>query len=172
MTRMKHAAPWAMLASALVLVGCGSSDPDEDEPYDCATETRDDTFSIGMSHTGDGGFEVILDEASPAPPSRGDNTWQIRVLDDAGDPVSDLAVGVTPCMVDHGHGTPITPETTTGAAAGELAVSPINLWMPGLWRVSVVLFEGDAVALDCATGLPESQADVVDTIEFAFCIDG
>jgi hypothetical protein len=166
----------AVVLAALGLAGCNSGES-TDEEYDCATETRDDEFSAGMSRVGDAGYEIVLTEALPAPPSRGDNAWKVRVLDASGAPVSDLAIGVTPCMVDHGHGTPISAETTAAAEGGEFSASPVNLWMPGLWRVSVVLSdsvapEASGALLDCATGLPEGEAEVVDTIEFAFCIDG
>jgi hypothetical protein len=162
----------AGVLAALGLAGCDSGGSDVEQEYDCATETRDDEFAAGMSRAGAAGYEVVLNAASPAPPSRGDNAWNLAVVDDAGGPAGEVFVGVTPCMVDHGHGTPIVPETIPAAITGGFTVEPVNLWMPGLWRVSVVLFDGAPVALDCATGLPDSEAEVVDTIEFAFCIDG
>jgi len=149
----------ALLAmAALLCAGCpGDSEPDMvDAGYNCELEMRDDTYSMGMSRTGDGGYEVVIVEGTPAPPGKGDNTWQLRVLDPSGDPADDLTVTVTPFMPDHGHGTPIRAVVTPSDTAGEYSVAPINLWMPGLWRVTVALSDGSPL----------------DSIEFFFCING
>jgi hypothetical protein len=59
-------------------------------------------------------------------------------------------------MPDHGHGTPIEAITTPVGSGGEYAVTPLNLWMPGLWRVTVTLSDGSPV----------------DSVEYFFCING
>src|SRR5262245_51772512 len=135
------------VAAALLATGCPGDDEGElvDAGYNCEAETRDDIYSMGMSRSGDGGYQVVLVESDPAPPTKGDNSWQLRVLDPAGDPVDGMTVSVTPFMPDHQHGTPVRAVVTPSGANGEYAVTPINLWMPGLWKVTVALSDGSPV---------------------------
>ncbi len=68
-----------------------------------------------------------------------------------------MAVVATPLMPDHGHGTPINAEVTELTTPGEYEVTPVNLWMPGLWEITIEVTNG---------------ADVSDAVTFAFCIEG
>jgi hypothetical protein len=126
--------------------GSGGGDgPDADiVSYNCATETRADTFSVGLEKTGAAGlFDFKLMTADPAPPARGDNTWVIEVdsasAAGAGAPVAGLQSGMTvvPYMPDHMHGTPITVEITPASTTGQYTLTPVNLWMPGLWETTI-----------------------------------
>jgi hypothetical protein len=146
--------------AALPLAGCGSDGSDDgldpDGTYNCEIEDRDDTFIAGMAKQGAGGIEVTLVTATPTPPARGDNTWTVE-LKQNGTPVSGAAVEVIPFMPDHRHGTPVTPTVTATANPGEYQVTPVNLWMPGLWEITVK-----------ATPSGGTQ----DTVVFRFCITG
>jgi YtkA-like len=139
------------LAILLAAIGGCSGDGGGAEEIDCAEETRDDEFVAGMIKTGDAwSFELV--DAVPAPPDKGDNSWSLRVADgDAG--VEGLLLAVTPFMPDDDHGTPIEPEVSD-EGGGDYRVAPINLWMPGLWEVTV----------------EASRAGETDSAVFTFCI--
>jgi len=140
----------SILGSALA-VGCGGGMAADDvagdaytESYNCATETRADTFSVGLEKAGlTGALDFKLMTADPAPPARGDNTWVIQVNAMAnsvvGAPVTGLETGmtITPYMPDHQHGTPIDVVITPMPDAGQYQLSPVNLWMPGLWQTTI-----------------------------------
>jgi hypothetical protein len=152
----------AFTAAAGMLGGCsdhGSEHHADAAPVNCAIETRDDEYVAGLEKVGASGLAVVLVESTPAPPAKGDNTWRLRVLDSAGTPQGGLTVEVTPFMPDHGHGTPIDAEVIALAEPGEYQAGPINLWMPGLWEVTVAA-ENPA------------QAEVSDSVVFRFCIEG
>ena len=131
---------------------------DEDEfmpvPGGCALETRDDDYALGLAKAG-AWANMTFVEATPAPPDRGDNTWVVDVHDQAGNPVEDLAIVVDPFMPDHAHGTTIRCDVTPADVPGRYVLAPVNLFMPGLWEVTLGL-EG---------------ADGDDAIVFSFCID-
>jgi len=144
----------------LVVAGCGGDDDSlytDAGTYNCAAETRDEEFVAGMEKTGTNGVTFTLVSSTPAPPSRGDNVWVID-LDEAGTPTVDATMAVTPFMPDHRHGTPIIPVVTPDTGTpGRYDVEPVNLWMPGLWEITV-----DATP----------QGGVKDTVVFRFCITG
>lgn len=132
---------------------------DAGDAVNCATETRDDEFVVGLQKTGTAGaLDFQLMTASPAPPARGDNTWVVQVSQMVngvvGSPVSGASIIVTPFMPDHEHGTPIQAEVTPMATAGQYELSPINLWMPGLWE----------------TTLSVTSASGTDKVVYRFCI--
>ena len=108
-----------------------------DAAYDCTVETRADTFSAGMMKVGTGGqLTFKLMSSMPAPPARNNNTWQIDIVDGSNQPVTGAAVTVTPFMPDHNHGTQIKA-VVTEPTPGHYKADPVNLWMPGLWQVTI-----------------------------------
>jgi hypothetical protein len=120
--------------AAVTLASCGGDDGGEDEVVDCAMEDRADTFVVGLARTG--GLTFRLMSSTPAPPSRGNNTWDIEIIDGAGAPVTGAAVSVKPFMPDHQHGTGVRAKLTE-SGAGRYQATPVNLWMPGLWEITV-----------------------------------
>lgn len=124
----------------------------------CSTEDRDDDYLPGMSKVGESGHTVVLVSSDPGPPAKGDSSWIIQALDPKGAAVDDLDVDAFPFMPDHGHGTPVTAIATPEGSGGRYEVSPINLFMTGLWTVRLALVDPDAGELDRVT--------------FAFCVDG
>lgn len=103
-----------------------------------------DVYTAGMEKPGEQGrFRVQLVEAQPGPPDRGDNVWTLAVNDEAGMPVSDAVVELHPYMPQHGHGT--TPPDYTAAAQGDgtYVAGPFDLFMPGLWEVTVDITGSD-----------------------------
>jgi hypothetical protein len=152
---MHRIAAAAFLASASACAG--DDHHGDDEPVNCATETRDDDFVVGLEKGGrDGLLMFRLMSSTPAPPGRGDNTWEIDIVDAGGAPRAGATVVVTPFMPDHQHGTPIDAVVTESTTiVGRYTATPINLWMPGLWEVTI---ETTSVPLDRAT--------------YKFCIPG
>jgi len=148
------------LLGLIVLAACGGSEasaPDALNP--CLTETRADTFVVGLDKRGTSGtFDFTLMSGDPAPPARGDNTWILQVSTMVsgvvGAPLTGASMTVTPFMPDHGHGTPIKVNVTETATAGQYQLSPINLWMPGYWETTV----------------KASDSSSSDTAVFKFCI--
>jgi hypothetical protein len=148
----------------MVLVGLGAcgggmDGPADDEPVNCAAETRDDDFAVGLQKTGDGGtLGFTLMTAEPAPPQRGDNAWVIQINQMAagviGAPVDGADITVSPFMPDHGHPAAKTVIIEPTGNPGEYEMSPINLWMPGLWETTI-----DA-----------TSAGGDDVVVFRFCI--
>jgi hypothetical protein len=134
-----------------------ASDDDDDgveSPRGCATETRADSYALGMATQGER-VQVAFVDASPAPPERGDNTWRVAITQ-GGAPLSDLDVEVEPYMPDHMHGTSIAAHVTATDVPGEYVIDPVNMFMPGLWLVHLYL------------SLPAGSDD---TVEFDFCVD-
>ena len=144
----------------LSLAACsGGEMPGDDEPVNCATETRDDEFVVGLAKTGPGGaLEFKLMSANPAPPARDDNTWELQVSSvtggTVGAPVSGASLTVTPFMPDHQHGSGKSVVVEPMSEAGHYMLTPINLWMPGLWE----------------TTISAASASGNDSVVFRFCI--
>jgi hypothetical protein len=126
----------ALVGLSVAACGDGHNHGTADAGYDCSIEDRDDTFVAGLEKLGDNGTLTFrLASSTPAPPSRGDNTWMIDVLG-GGSPVTGATLTLTPFMPDHRHGTPITP-VVTEQLGGQYQATPVNLWMPGLWEVTI-----------------------------------
>ncbi len=158
--RMKTMRLSLILLASLTACGGGMGGGDDDEePVNCALETRDDDFGIGLEKNGEAGLLTFtLMNATPAPPVRGDNAWVIQVNQLAsgvqGPTVDGADMIVTPFMPDHGHpaGKTVTIEPT--GTAGQYELTPVNLWMPGLWE----------------TTLDVSSPAGDDVVVFRFCI--
>jgi hypothetical protein len=102
----------------------------------CAVETRDDDFAIGLSKSGSL-VRATFVSASPAPPIKGDNTWVLDITDLNGGPLADSTITALPMMPDHGHGTPIDAVVVALPDAGRYEITPVNLFMTGLWQITI-----------------------------------
>jgi hypothetical protein len=124
----------------------------------CQSDPRVDTYVANLAKRSSGGtFTGTLVASDPAPPAIGTNTWTLRIDDANGQPLANATVDVKPFMPDHGHGTSIRPVVTAGPAPGTYQVTPLYLFMPGVWRVTVSVQVGTAPA---------------DTVDFFFCVAG
>ncbi|HVV86196.1 MAG TPA: FixH family protein [Kofleriaceae bacterium] len=146
--------------AAVLFAGACSSPSDDDSSgatYNCEADTRDEQFLAGMQKEGPGGVQVTLAAAMPAPPGRDDNTWDVD-LAMAGAPLTGAAVKVTPYMPDHRHGTSVQVVVTPDPdVPGRYELSPINLWMPGLWEITIDVTPAGGTR---------------DSVVFRFCITG
>lgn len=120
----------------------------------CAAETRADDFAVGISKSGTL-ITASFVSAEPAPPALDDNTWVMTFTNLDGTSLDSPTIVVTPTMPDHGHGTPIEAVVTATGNPDEYSITPVNLFMAGLWEV----------AFDVSVG--EDQ----DTVTFAFCVE-
>jgi hypothetical protein len=159
-------------ASLLVaaLSGCSAggaaiAPPDLGGTATCASDTRAETYVPGLSQAGkDHLYMVKLMSSDPGPPIKGNNAWVIAVSDAAsGAPVDGLSIKVTPFMPDHGHGTQIKA-AVTAMGGGQYGLDPVNLFMAGLWQVTIDLTAGDVADM--------ASAATVDQVVFSFCVEG
>lgn len=132
----------------------GDTHGSETEGGDCAAETRDDEFAVGLSKSGSLVTATFV-SSDPAPPIKGDNTWVLDFTDAQGMPLADLEIVVTPMMPDHGHGTPINAVVTATDTAGRYEVTPVNLFMAGLWEITFDI----------------TVAGQADSLMFGFCVE-
>lgn len=162
------------LACASLLGACSSHDETQGaspglaaggagEEVSCTGDARVDVFEEGLAKTGDNGFTVMLESGDPEPPARGNNGWSVTVLDADGQPLSDVQLVVTAKMPDHGHMSPTTPEATMTDADGKSSISKLDLFMAGVWFVDVSIM---------ATAGGAETAEPMDSVRFAFCVEG
>ncbi len=155
------------LVLALLLGSCGSDGHDHgaagsgaagaggSNVVGCATDTRGMTYAANMELASkEGRLKLVLVSSDPAPPTKGNNNWVLKVTDAAGAPVSGATLDVKPFMPDHGHGTSIVPTIT--AAGDAFKIDNVNLFMAGLWQVTITVSAGSSS----------------DFAVFAFCIPG
>jgi hypothetical protein len=126
----------------LALAACGTDDTMGDDTVDCSMVTGVDTFTVGLEKMGTAGLvDFKLMSVDPAPPARGDNTWivQINTMSSGvvGAPMEGATIKVTPFMPAHQHGTGVTTEITALADPGQYKLSPVNMWMQGVWEVTI-----------------------------------
>ncbi len=130
------------------LVPACADDGNGDDPVDCARETSDDEFVIGLSKSGENGlYTFTMTSFSPAPPARLLNEWQMSIMSTtapAAPLAADETLAMTPYMPQHGHGAGIDVEIAPMQTAGEFKFSTINLHMPGIWEVTVEVDPGEA----------------------------
>lgn len=133
-----------MLFGSLAACGGGTDvtvDADEDAPYNCAADTRGETYMIDLDHKGDSGIlDFKLHAAVPAPPARLENQWDIEISPmtgaSAGEGVAGGHLSVVPYMPDHGHISPEKP-VVTDMDKGMYHLDKVFLWMPGVWETTI-----------------------------------
>lgn len=140
----------ALTIAGIASAGCSSSDsnpgtsqhPASDE---CASDTRAEPFSAGMTFEGTNGMTIGLMDSDPAPPALGDNTWTLDLKDSSGAEVADATMTVKQTMVDHGHGGSKTIKVTS-LGGGSYKAAPVNFNMSGYWETefTVTTASGDS----------------------------
>lgn len=124
----------------------------------CADDPRAQPYAVGLEgKSADGALTITFLDADPAPPAKGNNTLTIALSDAAGQPITDAAIVTKGYMPDHGHATSVKPTATPKGAAGSYEVTPVTLFMPGIWEITFEVSKGGAA---------------VGAVKFSFCIDG
>jgi hypothetical protein len=119
-----------------------------------------DTYQANLVKPGsDGVLTFTLVESDNAPPSRGNNSWLLKITKKDQTPVTGEIVPEIR-MPHHAHPPSKAPDITYDSAKGLYKVTPVYLFMPGYWSAQFQAFEGSADA-----GTP------LDRGTFYFCID-
>ncbi len=143
---------------AIAAAACSSDDGgDDDTTFNCEADLRDEPFVADLARMGAGGVTFTIVSGDPVQLVRGTNTWTVDVAKD-GAPVLgvDASLKLTPFMPDHQHGTGVRAVwTPVDGVPGRYQVGPINLWMPGIWEVTIEA---------TPTGSPR------DSVLFKFCL--
>ncbi len=114
-------------------------------------------IAVGVTQQGEAGvFSFELVAANPAPPEQFDNAWTVAVTNGAGDPAPDVVLLVGTWMPDHGHSSPKAVNVTQ-TADGSFELDPVNLFMPGLWEITMTAEAADGTS---------------DETVFSFCLNG
>jgi hypothetical protein len=161
MTRMSR--DFFGIVLALVLVPSCEQDGQVDgdnstgDVVSCRDDPRALAYTPSLTKKGDNGsLRFVLDTAQPAPPARGTNMWFVRVLDTNGASLNDATIDdVQAFMPDHGHNAPAIP-IVTPQPDGTLSITPLKLFMPGLWQITI----------------QASTATANDLVTFSFCVEG
>lgn len=153
------------LALALVLalptLGCGDHQhPTDGGSSTCTADPRAMAYSANLTLTGKAGaLKTVLASSEPSPPYKGDNTWMVKLQDAVTNAALDGAtINAVPYMPDHNHFSPYKVVVTPmGGGSGLYQLKPVNLFMAGIWEVtlSVTTAEGKA-----------------DQTMFSICIEG
>jgi len=126
----------------------------------CAEDPRVDNY-VALDKPGElGVLSFRLSAVEPAPPAKGNNVFQLEISDAAGEPIEgDLHVDLK--MPDHGHGTSVKPTIDFDPQTEQYTVSPLYLFMPGVWRIQLEAYAGAAAG-----------ATPLDRTALYFCIQG
>jgi hypothetical protein len=126
----------------------------------CDDDSRVDTYTAHLAKAGAAGLKFEIQSSDPAPPAKGGDTFVVKITDANGQAMTgDLSADLY--MPDHGHGTTVEPVITFDPATSTYTLTPLYLFMPGVWRVRLTAYAGSA---DAGTA--------IDTGTFYFCIDG
>jgi hypothetical protein len=136
-----------LVLGSLLLAAC-ADDHGHDETVDCTKVTNADEFVVGLQKIGTGGLlDFKLMSAEPAPPARNDNTWVVQVSamqsGVVGAPIDGATLTANPFMPEHQHGSPIRVTVSPAGQPGQYTLSPVNLWMPGVWETTIRATTGD-----------------------------
>jgi hypothetical protein len=157
-------APAALLVSGAI--AC-SVDPDPGEGtggtgssvVSCTDDARLDVYTDNMQKAGElGRLSFRFSDFVPAPPAKGSNTFDVQITD-ASDAVITSGLEVDLVMPDHGHGSSIEPSISFDPASGVYTVTPLYLFMPGVWRITFAAVSSEAAA-------------PLDSVDLYFCIQG
>jgi hypothetical protein len=160
-SRLAAAATIAFMAHLAGCGGGGEGSSADGDTVSCTADPRLDSYAGELAKSGERGvLSFRFSDLEPAPPARGNNTFHVQVNDIAGSAMQvDLAVDLR--MPDHGHGTSVEPSVTADDAPGRYTLSPLYLFMPGVWRIELEAY---------AAGAEDDVA--IDSVTLHFCIEG
>src|SRR5450432_1105345 len=126
----------------------------------CVDDTRVDHYMANLKKPGlKGVYTFQLSQSDPAPPAKGSNAFVLKITGADG-----MATGgellVSLKMPDHGHGTSVKPVVTFDTTTNSYTVTPLYLFMAGVWRIQFDAYAGDPDA-----GPP------TDSAVFFFCVE-
>lgn len=129
MPRSSFLATAAALASAAYLSACGSPPRDLD---------------LTLQHAStQGRFVVALKPPPGGPVLHQVQTWQLRLTEPDGTPVSQARILFDGGMPQHGHGFPTQPRITREISPGVYALEGVKFSMSGWWDMRLALRAGE-----------------------------
>ncbi len=170
--RLPYARLW--LAFMACSAGCGSSN---DAPSDvsvndvsCSADPRLDAYAGELDKPGElGVLSFRFFGLEPNPPAKGSNTFHVQVSDAEGQ-VMQAGLRLDLRMPDHGHGTSVEPVISFDAALGAYTITPVFLFMPGVWRLEFEAVDGSDESLDVDGQMVNGQ--ILDSTVLHFCVEG
>jgi hypothetical protein len=157
----------ALVAISTGCIACGGSGDEQPAPapaptVSCEADPRLDSYAGELDKSGQlGVLSFRFFDLAPSPPAKGNNTFHVQVSDAAGDLMQgDLRVDLR--MPDHGHGTSVEPAISLDPALGTYTVTPLYLFMPGVWRLEFEAFAG--------ASMPGES--MIDSVVLHFCVEG
>jgi len=90
------------------------------------------------------------------------HSWQLRLTDIQGSPVSNAQIELVGGMPEHDHGMPTQPQITAETEAGNYLLEGVRFHMPGNWQLDIKLtykltYEPDTAGLTTETITIEFQ---------------
>ena len=121
----------------------------------CDPTFNPSTIEAGLTRPGSSSALTFVLVSADSPPKVEYNRWTVKVLDAAGDPVTDATFPeIKTWMPLHGHASSVAP-TYTSNGDGTYTIN-FYLFMPGLWQIT-----------------PTAQTGVTtDQTVFTFCVGG
>jgi len=145
-------------SSTPVVTAAAMNDAGNEGLVSCQNDARVRAYVPGMVAEGvAGALRFRLLDSAPTPPGKGNNKLTFEVLTVAGASAT-VTLKTNLKMPDHGHPTPVLPTVTYDA--GRYTLTPVFMFMPGVWRLDLSAYEGDDA------GPP------VDTAALFFCVEG
>jgi hypothetical protein len=133
--RPRHFSFGSILAAALLAACGGGSSMADAGQVNCQTDSRVFTYAPNLTvDSANKALKFVLVQSDPAPPARGNDTWTLHVTNASGQAMANLGLSVQTLMPEHGHGSSVTP-TITDKGVGDYTVTPLYLFMPGVWRI-------------------------------------
>lgn len=138
----------------------GATDGLPDGSVSCTNDARLDAYTEGLEKQGiNGALSFRLEKSEPGPPAKGNNTLTVSITSLDGEAPG--ALGVTLKMPDHGHESPTVPTVTFDAESSSYTLSPVNLFMAGVWQITLSAYGDTAL-----------RSVPIDSASFFFCIEG
>jgi hypothetical protein len=162
------------VAPVLAVAACSSSSSPSssaqqgaggDEAGTVGCSGQGQTYTANMVLPGkDGVYTFTLVQAQPAPPDLNGNVWTFEIADKTGAAPDVSRVIAYPFMPLMGHPSDQTP-TVTANADGSFTATDIDLFMPGLWTITLEVTQPDAGAPVNGTPL------ITDEAVYSFCVN-
>jgi hypothetical protein len=134
------------LAAGAGVAACSSSSGGEtpgantaelsDNASNCPSWTQGlDVYTPALAHEGST-YKFEVTDISPPPPSPGNMTWTLKVVDASGQPVTDATMATPKTwMPQHMHSSTAQPSVQANGD-GTFTVTNLYLYMPGVWQVT------------------------------------
>jgi hypothetical protein len=146
------AALWACTSSSGNTGATSSGETADSGPIvSCDNDPRVDTYVANLvKKSASGKMQVTLVASDPAPPIVGNNSWTLKVTDDAGAAMT-ADVTVATWMPDHGHTASVKP-APAAQPDGSWKVGNLDFFMGGVWRITIT--------------------HDTESVQYFFCVDG